>query len=78
MILAKHKTLTCPKCGSIHIEALGTKKKFSGKKAIIGAIATAPIAGVTAPVGALAGFLGKKGKTQFHCLDCGTMFEKKI
>lgn len=76
--MSKNKTLTCPKCGSVSVEIVSAKKKFSGKKAIAGAIITAPLAGVSAPLGAMAGFIGKKGKTKCHCLQCGNIFDKKI
>lgn len=46
------------------------KKAFSVGKALLGA-------SITMGVGGLAGFTGKKGKKQWHCQDCGCMFETK-
>lgn len=54
----------CPKCGSNQITA--TKKGFSGKKAVAGAI-------VTGGIGLLAGTIGSN-KVKITCLACGNEF----
>lgn len=61
----------CPKCKSMNIEVIGKDKKgFSLGKAIVG--------GVLVPVvGAAAGFLGKNGKYDLICKDCGHRYQKK-
>ena len=66
------KELKCKKCGSKNLQYVGTpKKSFSIGKAIGGAV-------LTGGVGALAGFMGKKGKKNvFVCLDCGKSMEVK-
>ena len=46
------------------------KKAFSVGKAVGGAV-------LTGGIGTLAGFAGKKGKKQWHCQECGNIFETK-
>lgn len=66
-----NKAVKCPQCKSIKTEYLGQNKKgFSVGKAVLGGM-------LTAGVGTLAGFAGKKGKYTWHCNECGCMFETK-
>ena len=61
----------CPKCKSLNVALLGQDRKgFSMGKMVGGAV-------LTGGIGALAGFIGKKGKYQFYCQDCGKRFEHK-
>lgn len=61
--------ITCPKCKSINVQFMQQDKKvFSAKKAVAGTLVIG---------GPLLGFLGSKGKKQWHCQDCGSMFETK-
>ncbi|KYP21664.1 hypothetical protein [Streptococcus parauberis] len=61
--------ITCPKCKSINVQFMQQDKKvFSAKKAVAGTLVLG---------GAVLGFLGEKGKKQWHCQDCGSMFETK-
>lgn len=63
--------ITCPNCHSKDVSFLQQDKKaFSVGKAAAGAV-------LTGGVGALAGFAGKKGNKQWHCQNCGNMFETK-
>lgn len=63
--------IKCPKCKSHNVVPLGQERKgFSVGKMAGGAI-------LTGGIGALAGFIGKKGKYQFYCQDCGKRFEHK-
>ena len=63
--------LKCPKCKSINIGVMGEgKRKFSAGKAVGGAL-------LTGGVGLLAGFIGKKGKYDCYCGDCGERFQAK-
>lgn len=63
--------ITCPNCNSKNVSFLQQDKKaFSVGKAAAGAV-------LTGGVGALAGFAGKKGNKQWHCKNCGNMFETK-
>lgn len=65
------KAVKCPVCGTINVEFLQQdKKSFSAGKAIAGAA-------LTGGIGTLAGFAGKKGKLQWHCKECGCLFETK-
>ncbi|WP_445957619.1 hypothetical protein [Yeosuana sp.] len=57
--------LKCPKCNSENLSA--DKKGFSGKKAVIGAIATGGI-------GILAGTIGSN-KMMITCLNCGIKYK---
>lgn len=61
----------CPNCNGTDLENLGNNKKsFSVGKAIGGAA-------LTGGIGTLAGFAGKKGKTdKWHCKKCGNVFDK--
>lgn len=63
--------VTCPNCRSVNIENLGNNKKsFSVGKAIGGGL-------LTGGIGTLAGFAGKKGKTdKWHCKECGNVFDR--
>jgi ribosomal protein S27E len=56
--------VTCPKCGSDQITS--SKKGFSGKKAVAGAV-------LTGGIGILAGTLGSN-KIKCTCLACGNTF----
>lgn len=61
--------ITCPNCHSINCQFMQQDKKvFSAKKAVAGTLTVG---------GPLVGFLGSKGKKQWHCADCGSMFETK-
>ena len=63
--------ITCPNCNSKNVSFLQQDKKaFSVGKAAAGVV-------LTGGVGALAGFTGKKGNKQWHCQNCGNMFETK-
>ena len=65
------KAVKCPVCGTINVEFLQQdKKSFSAGKAIAGAA-------LTGGIGTLAGFAGKKGTLQWHCKECGCLFETK-
>lgn len=67
----KQNIITCPNCNSKDVSFLQQDKKaFSVGKAVGGAV-------LTGGVGALAGFAGKKGNKQWHCQNCGNMFETK-
>nr|WP_236674695.1 hypothetical protein [Enterococcus sp. BWR-S5] len=66
-----HQSIICPNCNSKDVEFMqNNKKSFSVGKAATGA---ALIGGV----GTLAGFAGKKGNNQWHCKQCGNVFETK-
>lgn len=75
----KDHKIKCPKCGSIEYQIVGTKKKFSVGKALVGNVLGGVVLG---PVGALAGTFsgvhGKDGKTKFVCNKCGKIWEQKI
>lgn len=65
------KSVKCPKCKSTNINVMGNKRKaFSIGKAVGGAI-------LTGGAGALVGFVGKKGKYDCFCSDCGHRFRVK-
>jgi phage protein len=67
----KQNIITCPNCKSKDVTFLQQDKKaFSVGKAVGGAV-------LTGGIGALAGFAGKKGNKQWHCQNCGNMFETK-
>lgn len=63
--------IKCPNCSSTNIDYLGNNKKsFSVGKAVGGAA-------LTGGIGTLAGFAGKKGKSdKWHCKNCGQVFNK--
>lgn len=64
--------IKCPKCKSTNIEIMGQRKKnFSIGKALVGTALT------MGTVGAMAGFIGKKGKYDVFCKDCGNRFKVK-
>ena len=46
------------------------KKAFSVGKAAAGTV-------LAGGVGSIAGFAGKKGKKEWHCKNCGTVFTTK-
>ncbi len=63
--------LKCPYCSSKNVDFMQNKKKnFSVGKAVAGTA-------LTGGVGSLAGFVGKKGNNQWHCKNCGQIFETK-
>ncbi len=63
--------ITCPKCNSTNVQFMQQDKKaFSVGKAVGGAV-------LTGGVGTLAGFAGKKGKKQWFCQNCNSIFETK-
>lgn len=65
------KSMNCPKCGSTNIELLGNNRKaFSVGKALIGGA-------ITGGVGLMAGLIGKKGKYEVFCKDCGHRWKTK-
>lgn len=65
--------IICPKCKSAHVSFMQQGKKgFSVGKAVGGSLLS-----FGTGVGALAGFAGKKGKKQWHCQNCGSVFETK-
>lgn len=63
--------MTCPRCHSKDVQALGVHRKgFSVGKAVGGAI-------LTGGIGTLAGFAGKQSrKTDFVCMSCGKKFKR--
>lgn len=68
---ATAKAVKCPHCKSTDVEFMVQQRKaFSVSKAVAGAA-------MTSGVGALAGFAGKKGKKEWHCKNCGTVFATK-
>ena len=63
--------IKCPHCYSKNVQFMQQNKKgFSVGKAVGGAV-------LTGGIGTLAGFAGKKGKKQWHCQECGNIFETK-
>lgn len=65
-----NKQIRCPKCKSMNCVFLQNNRKgFSIGKAIVGGA-------LTNGIGILAGFVGKKGKNEWHCQQCGTVFSK--
>lgn len=64
-------TLVCPNCQSTDVSFVqNNKKAFSLGKAAAGAT-------LTGGIGTLAGFAGKKGNNQWHCKNCGQLFETR-
>lgn len=67
------KAIKCPKCKSTNFIVLdsGRKKMSIGKGLVGGAL--------LGPLGAVAGgaVLGKKGKGDFQCCDCGHRWHQK-
>jgi len=65
------KNVKCPKCKSLNVEIMGEKKKgFSVGKAVVGNV-------LVPGFGTAAGFIGKKGKYDFFCSDCGHRYRVK-
>ena len=65
------KNVKCPKCGSLDVVPLGQDKKgFSVGKMVGGGL-------LLGGVGLAAGFIGKKGKYQLYCQNCGHRYEVK-
>lgn len=65
------KAVKCPHCKSTDVEFMVQQRKaFSVGKAVAGTA-------LTGGVGSLAGFAGKKGKKEWHCKNCGTVFTTK-
>lgn len=63
--------IKCPHCKSKNVQFMQQGKKgFSVGKAVGGAA-------LAGSVGTLAGFTGKNGKKQWHCQECGNVFETK-
>lgn len=63
--------IKCPHCKSKNVQFMQQgKKAFSVRKAVGGAV-------LTGGIGTLAGFAGKKGEKQWHCQECGNVFETK-
>lgn len=63
--------IKCPHCNSKNVQFMQQNRKgFSVGKAVGGAV-------LTGGIGTLAGFAGKKGKKQWHCQECGNIFETK-
>lgn len=68
---ATAKAVKCPHCKSTDVEFMVQQRKaFSVGKAVAGTA-------LTGGVGSLAGFAGKKGKKEWHCKNCGTVFATK-
>ncbi|RSJ59171.1 hypothetical protein D8811_00975 [Streptococcus gordonii] len=69
--MLEKNAIKCPHCKSKNVSFMQQgKKAFSVGKAVGGAV-------LTGGIGTLAGFAGKKGKKQWHCQDCGNVFETK-
>lgn len=67
----KNNIIKCPKCSSTNVQFMQQDKKaFSVGKAVGGTV-------LTGGIGALAGFAGKKGKKQWFCQNCNSVFETK-
>lgn len=65
------KKLKCPKCKSTDIQVLSNNRKgFSVGKMVGGAL-------LGGGIGAVAGFMGKKGNTECFCSSCGKRFKVK-
>lgn len=65
------KAVKCPHCKSSDVEFMVQQKKaFSVGKAAAGTV-------LAGGVGSIAGFAGKKGKKEWHCKNCGTVFTTK-
>lgn len=63
--------IKCPHCKSKNVQFMQQGKKgFSVSKAAGGAA-------LAGGVGTLAGFAGKNGKKQWHCQECGNVFDTK-
>ena len=66
------KSIKCPKCKSTNIEVLGGgNKNLSAGKAVVGG-ALVGIPGLL-----VGGMLGKKGKYELFCKDCGKRWKQK-
>lgn len=69
--LNERNALKCPHCKSKNVNFMqNNRKSFSMGKAAAGTI-------LTGGIGAVAGFAGKKGNDQWHCQECGQVFETK-
>ena len=65
--IAKNE-IKCEMCGSTNATFMeNNRKNFSAGKALLGSMLI--------PGGALAGFMGKKGKDRWKCNECGNVFE---
>ena len=64
--------MKCPKCRSTNVQIMGsTKKPLSAGKAVAGGL-------LLGPLGAIGGAaLGKKGKYEMFCNDCGERWKQK-
>lgn len=80
--MAKNKKVRCPnkRCKSYNVEVVSTSGKgYSVKKGLAGAaVAGILTGGMATGLGALAGRKKKDDKAQFHCKDCGELFEVKL
>lgn len=65
-------TFRCPKCNGINIQVMDGKKKLSITKGLVGGL-------IGGPIGAVAGgaVLGKKGKYECICMNCGYKWKLK-
>lgn len=69
----------CPKCYSTQFQVVGTDKKFSLGKAIVGNTVGAAFGNVPLAIaGTMTGVGGKKGRTKFVCNNCGNVWEKQL
>ncbi len=66
------KKLKCPKCKSHNVQVVDGKKKVSLAKGAVGGALFGPIGAVAGGAG-----LGKKGKYQCFCMNCGHRFKIK-
>lgn len=65
------KKIKCPNCKGTNVTFIQNNRKgFSAGKAIVGGL-------LTGGIGTMAGFIGKKGKNEWHCDDCGEHFTTK-
>ncbi|AEB06894.1 hypothetical protein Corgl_0781 [Coriobacterium glomerans PW2] len=67
------KQIKCPACGSTDFIMLsGGRKKMSITKAALGGLVLGPLGAVAGGAG-----LGKRGKGDFQCRECGKRWRQK-
>lgn len=66
------KSMKCPKCKNTNIEVLGSgKKSLSAGKAAVGGLL------FNVPGLLIGGMMGKKGKYEVFCKECGYRWKTK-